>query len=246
MTGQNLSAQKLRSMALGLGLLILTWPLFALEIPRLTGPVVDLTGTLSPGVQEQLSNKIRALKKAGPQFQVAIIPDLEGLDIESYSIKLAEEWQIGNAQKDDGAIFLLALKERKMRIEVGQGLEGQLTDVACARILSQTKDYFRQGDFAGGVDFTLAAMASSLGYDWSLSQRPQRKGASSNKKRMLLHFFLLLFIPFYLFSSVFLRGRGRYYSGRGPWSGGGFGGGGGGSWGGGGGGFSGGGSSSSW
>lgn len=233
--------------------LAITFKVNALEVPALTGPVVDEAQFLSRDASAAIETALRNLYQTeGIQFQVLIIDKLVDETIEGYSIKVVDEWKLGKKGDDRAALFLIALDDRKMRIEVGRGLEGNLTDLTTNRILDEVKPFFKKNDFDNGVALGLALMAQAEGkkldFQGSIKPRHQRKGGSASM--VLFAIFGLIFF----FQFFFPNGRGGR-GGMGGFGGGGFGGGsggfggrsgGGGSWGGGGGGFSGGGSSGSW
>ena len=223
---------------------------YALEVPALTGPVVDEAQFLSRKASAAISNALINLnQKEGVQFQVLIIDKLDDETLEGYSIKVVDEWKLGKKGDDRAALFLIALDDRKMRIEVGRGLEGNLTDLTTNRILDEVKPYFKNNDFDNGVALGLALMAQAdgkkLDFQGQVKPRHQRKGGSASLVLFAI-FGLIFFLQMFFPNSHGRRG------GMGGFGGGGFGGGGGGfggggsSWGGGGGGFSGGGSSGSW
>jgi uncharacterized protein len=123
-------------------------------IPQLTGRVVDQTGTLSSGDIAGLTQKLKDLEtRKGSQIAVLIVPTTQPEDIAQFSIRVAEGWKIGRKKVDDGALLVVAKNDRKLRIEVGYGLEGALTDVTSRRIIDEIiVPKFRSGDFAGGID----------------------------------------------------------------------------------------------
>jgi uncharacterized protein len=123
-------------------------------VPQLTGRVVDQTGTLSSGDIAGLNQKLKDLEaRKGSQIAVLIVPTTQPEDIEPFSIRVAEAWKIGRKKIDDGALLLVAKNDRKLRIEVGYGLEGALTDVTSRRIIDEIiTPKFRTGDFAGGIN----------------------------------------------------------------------------------------------
>src|SRR5690242_803014 len=136
--------------------LLLSWVLPALAlvaVPQLTGRVVDRTGTLSSGDVAQLTQTLADLeRRKGSQVAVLIVPTTDGEPIEQFSLRVAEAWKIGRKKIDDGALLVVAKNDRRMRIEVGYGLEGALTDVTSKRIIDEIiTPRFRSGDFAGGV-----------------------------------------------------------------------------------------------
>ena len=136
--------------------LLMCWAVTALAqiaVPPLTGRVVDQTGTLSSDDIASLTQKLKDFEaRKGSQIAVLIVPTTAPEEIEQYSIRVAEAWKIGRTKVDDGAILVVAKNDRKLRIEVGYGLEGVLTDVTSRRIIDETiTPKFRGGDFAGGI-----------------------------------------------------------------------------------------------
>src|SRR5262245_1274139 len=136
--------------------LLLSWvlPAFALvAVPQLTGRVVDQTGTLSSGDIAQLTQTLADLeRRKGSQIAVLIVPTTDGEAIEPFSLRVAEAWKIGRKKVDDGALLVIAKNDRRLRIEVGYGLEGVLTDVTAKRIIDEViTPKFKSGDFAGGI-----------------------------------------------------------------------------------------------
>lgn len=134
----------------------------ALEVPYLSGRVVDEAGMLSPQSRQQVETELAALERdTGAQVAVLTIPTLEDEALEDYSLRVAETWKLGRAEADDGVLLLIARDDRKMRLEVGYGLEPKLTDLAANRILDEViRPRFRQGDFDGGVEAGVAAVAA--------------------------------------------------------------------------------------
>ncbi|OYX04669.1 MAG: methanol dehydrogenase [Caulobacter vibrioides] len=239
-------------------LLMLAAALFALpalaepKFPRLSGRVVDEAQVLSPEVERDLSDKLEALEtRTGHQLVVATVSSLQGYPIEDYGYRLGRTWGIGDKDKDDGAILLVAPNDRQVRIEVGYGLEPVLTDALSSVIIqSAILPKFRNGDLSGGVVAGADAMIEQLGLPPEEAKarvadaaRPERHESRGSP---IVGFLIFLFVIF-LFSSLFRGRRGGLGSAL-PWiilnaltsSGRG---GGGGDWGGGGGGFSGGGGS---
>ena len=244
-----------------LACLLFLSPLHSKEIPPLTGPVIDQAGVLSDAVKVSLAASLQELKrKQRVQLQLFIVDSLENEYIENYTIKVVDKWKLGTRKDSQGILFLIAIKERKMRIEVGRGLEGVLTDAMSGRILAMVKPYFKNKDYSTGIVLGLSAIATSVGGELQsvpLSNRERRRSYRRSNASHGLGFFL--FLIFLL--SLFGRGR-RGGRGMGAWfllgmlsggmgrssglGGGGLGGFSGGGWGGGGGGFAGGGASGSW
>jgi uncharacterized protein len=136
--------------------LLLCWAGTALAlvaVPPLSGRVVDQTGTLTAGDVASLTQMLRDLEtRKGSQVAVLIVPTIDGEAIEQYSLRVAEAWKIGRKKIDDGALLVIAKNDRKLRIEVGYGLEGALTDATTKRIIDEDiTPKFKTGDFGGGV-----------------------------------------------------------------------------------------------
>jgi uncharacterized protein len=129
-------------------------------VPPLTGRVVDLTGTLPSDVVAGQSQRLMEFeRRKGSQIAVLIVPTTQPETIEQYSIRVAETWKIGRKKIDDGALLVIAKNDHKLRIEVGYGLEGALTDVTARRIIDEViAPRFKSGDFAGGVAAGLTRM----------------------------------------------------------------------------------------
>ncbi len=123
-------------------------------VPPLTGHVIDLTNTLSLEEHQMLSNKLAALEtRKGSQLVVLIVPTTQPEDIAQFGIRLAERWKLGRNKVDDGIILIIAKDDRKLRIEVGYGLEGVIPDAIAKRITSEIiTPKFKAGDFIGGIN----------------------------------------------------------------------------------------------
>src|ERR1700748_1419057 len=136
--------------------LMLCWAFAAMAdvaVPPLTGRVVDKTATLSGSDIASLDKTLKDFEaRKGSQVAVLIVPTTQPETIEQYSIRVAEAWKIGRKKIDDGALLVVAKDDRKLRIEVGYGLEGALTDVTSRRIIDEViAPHFKTGDFAGGI-----------------------------------------------------------------------------------------------
>jgi len=141
--------------------LLLTSVAFAQEpVPALTARVTDLTGTLTAAQQASIEQKLAAFEgRKGSQLAVLIVPTTQPEEIEQFSIRVFDQWKLGRKNVDDGALLLVAKNDRRMRIEVGRGLEGSLTDATSNRIITETiTPLFRQADFAGGINAGLDQM----------------------------------------------------------------------------------------
>ncbi|MCL2760782.1 MAG: YgcG family protein [Desulfuromonadales bacterium] len=125
----------------------------ALDVPKLQGRVNDYAELMSQSSVSSLEQKLAALEKEdSTQVVVLTIPSLQGEEIDDFSIKVADAWKIGQKGSDNGAIFIISKDDKKMRIEVGRGLEGKLTDLISGRIIRDSvAPHFQQGDFDGGI-----------------------------------------------------------------------------------------------
>jgi uncharacterized protein len=227
-----------------------------LQFPALTGRVVDAANIIPADVEARLDQKLAALEtQSRRQVVVTTLPSLNGYEISDYGYQLGRAWGIGSKDKNDGALLIVAPNDRKVRIEIGYGLEGILTDGLSSLIIQQAiLPRFKAGDMPGGIEAGADAMIAQLvlpeeeARKVAAEAQPASQGQSGGISLGTI-IFLLFFFFFFILPLLRSLGGGRRYrsSGVGPviiWGGGsGFGGGGGGSWGGGGGGFSGGGGS---
>jgi uncharacterized protein len=142
-----------RGWLLAVGLGCASWVGAQVSVPALSGHVVDQTGVLSAEQTSTLEQTLQAFEaRKGSQIAVLIVPTTAPEAIEQYGIRVAEQWKLGRKKIDDGAILLVAKDDHTLRIEVGYGLEGALTDATSKRIISEIiVPHFRQGDFYGGV-----------------------------------------------------------------------------------------------
>lgn len=234
----------------------------AFEVPRLTGAVVDQAGMLSAGARERLEVALRELHKAGgTQLVVLTVPSLAGLSIEQAAIQVADQWKLGDEAADNGVVLMLARDERRMRIEVGQGLEGVLSDAYASRIIREAiTPLFKAGDVDGGVMIGVYQIASHTNPEFQIgayldAPRTRRsRGGRQPASPLSSLLVFLIFVPLTLLRLGLFGGNRRYrrnsaYFWGGAAAGSTFRGGGGGGFGGfsgGGGGFSGGGASGGW
>jgi uncharacterized protein len=156
----------MRSLLLGwaLGLSLLAAPATAQTFPKLTGRVVDQANIIPTTEEANLNIQLEQLEKTtGHQLVVATVDSLDGNDITDYGYRLGREWKIGNAEKDDGVVFLIAPNERRMNISVGYGLEPVLTDALSGRIIRDiVTPKFKAGDMPGGIQDGVNAIAQQI------------------------------------------------------------------------------------
>ena len=233
-------------------LLVVVGAWAAPEFPELTGRVVDQAGILSAAEEKSLSDILRGHEdETTNQVTVVTLESLDGYDIADYGYQLGRHWGIGQEGRDNGVLLIVAPNDRKVRIEVGYGLEGMLTDAAAKWIIERAiVPKFKSGDFEDGIrDGVVAILGVLAGVDWS--ETVEAVGAGGQEELgflqiILIVVFLFVFVAIWLASSAFGMGGGwggGHRIGGAGFSGGGFSGGG---FSGGGGGFGGGGASGGW
>ena len=223
------------------------------DIPPLRTAVTDRAGILSKASREQLESALQRLRQiGGTQIAVLTVPDLAGLTIEQASIRVADAWKLGSKQGDNGVLLFVAPNERKIRIEVGQGLEGSLTDAYSKRIIDEgITPLFRAGDMNAGVIMGVYQIARITNPDVDLApylggqvRAPRSRTQAEPNPWQIIFYGLMMFLVFSMrsgFLPFLAMGSMAGHRGRGGMGGGGFGG-----FSGGGGGFSGGGASGGW
>jgi uncharacterized protein len=218
---------------------------FALDFPALTGRVVDQAGVMTAESRSDVEAKAKAIEdKSGIQLVVATVKSLKGNDIETYANQLFRFWKLGETKKNNGVLLLVAPAEHKVRIEVGYGLEGTLTDALSSVIISSAIiPRFKTNDFSGGIERGVDGIISVLSgdsADWQpkVNVRSEDPSANFDKLFPILFFAIVIFIMWYLIRhangppsagsgrggrSVFVPYGGSW--GSSGWGGGGFGGG---------------------
>lgn len=166
-------------------LLLFPLQLLALDAPALSGRVNDLAGMLSPETRQRLEQTLATFEReTSNQVGVLTVPSLQGDDIDQFAIRVAEAWKLGQKGKDNGVLLILAQAERKVRIEVGMGLQGVLPDITAARIIRETmRPYLKSGNFdqgiAVGVDAIIAATKGEFKGDAQpLEKHPSKQSPS--------------------------------------------------------------------
>ncbi len=256
----------------GLPAIVLAWLLLSapwlaaqkLPVPTLISPVTDLAGVLTPDERVELERELLAYQDStSNQFALLIIPSLQGEVLEDYSIRVAQQNQIGTRNNDNGLLMVIAVNDRLIRTEVGYGLEGAIPDITARRIAdNEIAPRFRQGDYFGGVRAGLRALMLAAAGEYHAEPRssePEGFGIGGIIVIVIILIIISRFrggpggrqrsggsiIPWIIASNTSGSGGGRSGGRSGGWGGGG-GGFGGGGWSGGGGSFGGGGSSSGW
>jgi uncharacterized protein len=190
---------------------------------------------LSADAIKSLTDKLENINKTdSTQIAVVTIPTLNGEAIEDYSIKMAHDNGIGQKGKDNGVLFLVSVKDHKMRIEVGYGLEGQLTDAMSGRILDGVKPYFKKNDFNGGVNYAVDNIVKVVKGEYKTDTNASDAGVLKFLKiiAIIIVIVIVIIIIIAIFSdgsgggAVFFSGGGSSGGDSGGFGGGGFGGGG--------------------
>jgi len=169
----------------------------ALDVPPLKGRVNDYGGMLAGATEQHLNRILQDLEASdGTQIVVLTIPSLEGDSLEDFSIRVADQWQIGQANRDNGAILLISKADRKLRIEVGYGLEGRLTDLMAGRIIRDViVPRFKAGQIDQGILDGVGAMASVVRGEFKASEAPSRsRGTGRSGGNGLFGLMIALFI----------------------------------------------------
>ena len=184
---------------------------FALDVPPLRGHVNDYAAMLSPATVQGLEADLTAFERSdSTQIVVLTIPTLEGETLEGFSIKVAEAWRIGQKKVDNGVIFLIAKQERKIRIEVGRGLEGKLTDLVSGRIIrSEIAPRFKAGDIDGGVKSGVAAIMAVVKGEYTANPRD----VGPAKRSIHPGHSVFTFVIFLMVACIFLGSMSRILGG---------------------------------
>ncbi|KAA0888151.1 TPM domain-containing protein [Oryzomonas rubra] len=191
-------------------LVLLPLPLPALDVPQLNGRVNDYARMLSPETVRQLDQKLASFERdSSTQIAVLTVPTLQGDDLEQFSIHVAEQWKLGQKGKDNGVLLILAQAERKVRIEVGMGLQGVLPDITASHIIRDVmRPYLKSDNFDQGVTAGIDAIISATKGEFKAA--PQDAGKRAHKKSSASFPVLLLLI---VVVAVLLGAFSRYLSG---------------------------------
>lgn len=220
-----------------------------LKVPRLTGRVVDEAQLFSSSEEKQITAVLQALESAtsGAQMAVLTLPSLKGDALELFSMRVVDAWKLGKKEIDNGLLLLIVRDDRKIRLEVGYGIEGTLNDARAGDIIRGMAPFFREQRFADGALFAIGEVQQRLTGQRpsTLPTRPPRSGSQRRRSPVGMLFFVFLFfvLPTFMrwrhgWHHTIFVGGGGLRGGGGGFSGGGFSGGGGS--------FGGGGASGSW
>jgi uncharacterized protein len=206
-----------RGLAAALLLCLFALSAFAFDFPALTGRVVDQAGVMSAESRSDIEAKSKQLEdKSGIQLVVATVKSLQGNDIETYANQLFRFWKLGEAKKNNGVLLLVAPAEHKVRIEVGYGLEGTLTDALSSVIISSAiVPRFKTGDFSGGIERGVDGVISVLTTDaaeWHQKVNVRSDNTSDNWLPIILFVCVLIVVIYFILHAGPPGGGGR----RGP------------------------------
>uniref|UniRef100_UPI00262E091E TPM domain-containing protein n=1 Tax=Oceanispirochaeta sp. TaxID=2035350 RepID=UPI00262E091E len=170
--------------ALILFIFFLPFTVMALDVPSLKGRVNDNAGIFSSSQKQNLESTLAALEnQTSIQMAVLTIPSLDGEDLEGFSIRTVEKWKLGQKGEDKGILLLLALEDRKVRLEVGYGLESELTDAKTGYIVREVMiPYFSKGDFAGGIIAGTAVVTDVVKGDKDISAEALSRSQTSQNR----------------------------------------------------------------
>ena len=197
--------------AIILALFTFSTAVFALDVPPLRGHVNDYAAMLSPATVQELEADLTAFERSdSTQIVVLTVPTLGDESLEEYSIKVAEAWRIGQKKIDNGVILLIAKQERKLRIEVGRGLEGKLTDLVSGQIIQrEIKPRFKAGEFDGGVKSGVAAIMAVAKGEYTANPRdigPAKRSVHPSHS-------IFTFVIFLMVACIFLGSMSRILGG---------------------------------
>lgn len=189
----------------------------ALEVPKLQRRVTDLAGILTPDQIASLESKLQSFEATdSTQIAVLIIPSLEGDSLEDFSIRVAEAWKLGDKERDNGAILLVAMRDRAVRIEVGYGLESNLTDAKSGRIIrNELVPRFRQGDYYGGIDAAVEGMIQTVRGLYQGSPQTEREPGRRSPGSLFNFLIVMLFPLLWILSATGKWGGGIIGAGAG-------------------------------
>lgn len=205
-------------------------------VPSMTSPIVDQASILTTSQQRELEDILYNFKRSqNAQIQVLITSDLMGESIESAAIKVFDKWKLGDEKKDDGLLLLISIKDKRMRIEVGQGLEGIIPDVIAKRIIAEViRPFFQRGEYYNGIRLGLLAIQGTISKEYGTETNLTNQVQKSKKQKsfslgvmgLLFGIWLIIFIfspstGLYILSAILTSRGGNYGGSRGGWSGGG-------------------------
>ena len=196
--GVRVLPRRLQAFTIAAAVLLLCLPFTAaaLDVPRLRGRVNDYANMISADAESRIESISRDLESSdSTQLVVLTVPSLEGEDLEGFSIRVAEEWGIGQEEYDNGVLLLVAQAERRIRIEVGYGLEGALTDLQAGRIIDyEIAPYFKAGQFGEGLVRGSEAIAAAVRGEYEASEQAVPRPRVRSRVGLVPFFIILMVI----------------------------------------------------
>jgi uncharacterized protein len=179
-----------------------------LQLPALTSPVMDLAGMFNENERADLSNYAYEINThGGPQITILTVPDMQGYPIEEYSIRVAEKWQLGTKEKDNGLLVIVAKQEHQMRIEVGNGIEGEITDYDTTKYTREIwPEYFRRGEFHAAMKLFMEDVAVKF----NIKTEPGNKVLRRAPARTAIpggNFLIIAIIGILAFGAMMFKGK---------------------------------------
>jgi uncharacterized protein len=201
--------------AAGVSLLLALSASAEVAVPPLQARITDLTGTLSASQVQNLDSQLHAFERAkGSQIAVLMLPSTQPETIEEYSIRVADAWKIGRSKIDDGVILVVAKDDRRLRIEVGRGLEGAVPDAVAKRIVSEViTPHFKSGDFYGGIAAGTDALMKLIEGESLPAPQPRPGGGPAIDFQTIIWLFVALVLGDAIFKRIFGRVAGAAVSG---------------------------------
>ncbi len=180
-----------------------------LQLPALTSPVMDLAGLMSESEQAELANLAYEIHtNQGPQITILTVKDLQGDEIENFSIAVAEKWQLGSKEKDNGLLVIISKAERKVRIEVGNGIEGEITDYDTAKYTRGVfPQYFKTGNFYQGLRIFMDDVAAKFNIQTSGQGRRYIRRAPRSTRFGIGEYLIAAIFAILAFGSILFKGR---------------------------------------
>jgi uncharacterized protein len=199
-----------------LALLVPSWA-HAQSFPALTGPVVDAANVIPDDQEARIAQKVVALKtQSQRQLQVVTVSSLEGYDIADYANRLFRNWQLGDKERNDGVMLLVAPGERKLRIEVGYGMEPTVTDAISFLVINKViVPKFKQGDMPGGIEAGTDALIKQMSLPAEEAQKAAAEASASRDSGVSIDpamlFWLVIFVLFFVLPMIRRVAGGRHY-----------------------------------
>jgi uncharacterized protein len=184
----------------------------ALQVPVLGGRVVDDAHLLTPDTRQRVEERLANLEQAtGAQVVVLTVPSLDGDSIEDLSMRAVDEWKLGRKDVDNGVLLTVAVAERRVRIEVGYGLEGSIPDIIAGRIIDQQiRPAFREGDYAGGIEKAVTTIAGLIDGTTEAPPPVARSSGPKGGEAAGAGLFVFVVLSVFAFQALFSKGAGAW------------------------------------